>query len=107
MSKKKPSARRELMKPMQLVGLALVAALFAGFVVAMSMGAFTDLGAGTVQAAWRFAGIVAGIVFIVVLLGVALLLLAIDPKDVTTAPDKPVLLRDDEEKAAKKPSDEE
>lgn len=85
--------RRDLMKPVQLIGLAFAAALFAGFVTALSTGAFTEQ-AGIVGPAWRLSAIVAGIVFIVVLLSLALLLLVVDPKDVVRPHDGPVLGRD-------------
>ena len=83
--------RRDLMKPVHLLGWSLVAALFAGFVTAMSMGAFTEQGGGTVAAAWRLSAIVAGIVFIVVVLSLALLLLVVDPQEVAKPHDRGVL----------------
>lgn len=83
--------RRDLMKPVHLLGWSLVAALFAGFVTAMSMGAFTEQGGGTVAAAWRLSAIVAGIVFIVVVLSLALLLLLVDPQEVAKPHDRGVL----------------
>lgn len=83
--------RRDLMKPVHLLGWSLVAALFAGFVTAMSMGAFTEQGGDTVVAAWRLSAIVAGIVFIVVVLSLALLLLVVDPQDVAKPHDRAVL----------------
>ncbi|MTE24446.1 amino acid transporter [Microbacterium sp. ZXX196] len=96
MTEKQPT-RRDLMKPVQLIGIALAAALFAGFVTAMSMGAFTGSGGEIAQAAWRMAAIMAGIVFIVVLLVLALLLLVVDPRDVAKPHDGPVLLPKDDE----------
>ena len=83
--------RRDLMKPVHLLGWSLVAALFAGFVTAMSMGAFTEQGGGTAAAAWRLSAIVAGIVFIVVVLSLALLLLVVDPQEVAKPHDRGVL----------------
>ncbi|WP_221584801.1 amino acid transporter [Microbacterium sp. G2-8] len=89
--------RRDLMKPMHLLGIAFLAAVFAGFVTAMSMGAFTGAGAEIVESAWRMAAIMAGVVFIVVLLVLALLLLVVDPKEIEKPKDGPVLLPKDEE----------
>jgi len=83
--------RRDLMKPVHLLGWSLVAALFAGFVTAMSMGAFTEQSGDTVASAWRLSAIVAGIVFIVVVLSLALLLLVVDPQEVTKQHDRGVL----------------
>ncbi|MGO1235880.1 MAG: amino acid transporter [Microbacterium gubbeenense] len=83
--------RRDLMKPVHLLGWSFVAALFAGFVTAMSMGAFADGGSETVGSAWRLAAIVAGIVFIVCVLSLALLLLVVDPKEVAKSHDRGVL----------------
>ncbi|WP_156761672.1 amino acid transporter [Microbacterium karelineae] len=82
--------RRDLMKPVHLLGFAFAAALFAGFVTALSTGAFTEQ-PGVVGSAWRLAAIVAGIVFIVVLLSLALLLLVVDPRDVVRPHDGPVM----------------
>lgn len=83
--------RRDLMKPVHLLGWSLVAALFAGFVTALSTGAFTEAGSDVVVNAWRLAAIVAGITFIVVVLGLALLLLVVDPKEVVAPRDRPVM----------------
>jgi hypothetical protein len=88
--------RRDLMKPVQLLGLAFGAALFAGIVTLVSMGFFqTTTGEGR-QAALVLALIIAGVSFIAVLVIVALLLLAIDPAQITKAVDRPVL-RDEED----------
>jgi len=43
MTEKNPT-RRDLMKPVHLLGWSFAAAVFAGFVTAMAMGAFTDAG---------------------------------------------------------------
>ncbi|WP_110589964.1 amino acid transporter [Microbacterium suaedae] len=85
--------RRDLMKPVQLLGFAFAAALFAGFVTALSTGGFTEQ-TSIVGSAWRLAAIVAGIVFIVVLLSLALLLLVVDPREVEKGADRPVLYND-------------
>lgn len=95
--------RRDLMKPVQLLGLALVAALFAGVVTLFSMGAFQEVRAVGADAidprakAWMVAGIVAGITFIVTVVSIALLILAVDPAQVEKPVDRAVLLRDGDE----------
>ncbi len=91
--------RRDLMRPVQLLGVAFVAAAFAGIVTAVSMGAFQDAPPEDKLRAWAVAGIVAGVAFIVVLLVVSLLLLAVDPADVEKDVERPVLLQKDEESA--------
>ncbi len=84
--------RRDLMKPIQLIGLAVGAALFAGVVTLISMGFFQARPADQVQHALIVGLIVAGITFIVVLVSVALLLLAVDPAQVTKQVERPLLL---------------
>ena len=96
MSDDRPT-RRDLMKPVQLLGLAFAAALFAGIVTLVSMGFFQHGGEEKVQAAVVLALIIAGITFIAVLLIVSLLLLAVDPAQIAKTVDKPVLLADDDE----------
>lgn len=97
--------RRDLMKPAQLLGLAFIAALFGGIITLISMGVFQQsrpVPAGEIDPqlkAWIVAGVVAGIVFIVTLVTIALLLLAVDPADLTKRVDKPVLV-DGEDAAA-------
>lgn len=90
MTENQPS-RRDLMKPLQLVGLAFVAALFAGGVTLVSMGFFQSKPVEEAQDALVLALIVAGIVFIATLLIVSLLLLVVDPAQVATPVDRPVL----------------
>jgi TRAP-type C4-dicarboxylate transport system permease small subunit len=85
------------MKPVQLLGLAFVAALFAGIVTLVSMGFFQSKPVDQIQRALVVAAIVAGVTFIVVLVIVALLLLAIDPAQVGKTLDRPVLLPDGED----------
>lgn len=94
MTDDKPT-RRDLMKPVQLLGLAFGAAAFAGVVTLISMGFFQQLDPAQAPAALTFALIVAGITFIVTLLIVALLLLAVDPAQVHKQIDRPVLLSTD------------
>ena len=91
----KPTTRRDLMKPVQLLGLAFVAALFAGFVTLMSMGFFQTRPADEIQRALVVALVAAGATFIITLVSVALLLLAVDPSKVTATVDRPLLLPTD------------
>ncbi len=96
MSDHKPS-RRELMRPVQLLGLAFVAALFAGVVTAVSTGLFQARPADQLQDSLVLALVIAGITFIVTLVVMALLVLAIDPAQVTKTIDKPVLYDDEDD----------
>nr|WP_198426113.1 amino acid transporter [Microbacterium ureisolvens] len=89
------------MKPLQLLGLAFGAALFAGIVTLVSMGFFQQRTAEEAQRAVVTALVIAGISFIAVLLIVSLLLLAVDPAQVAKQIDKPVLF-DDEAGAAER-----
>jgi hypothetical protein len=93
-----PTTRRDLMKPIQLLGLAFGAAVFAGVVTLISMGFFQQRFEGQSERALVVAAVVAGITFIVVLVGVALMLLVIDPVQVTKTVDRPVLIAKDEER---------
>ncbi|KAA9108430.1 amino acid transporter [Microbacterium rhizomatis] len=95
MTEEKPT-RRDLMKPVQLLGLAFGAALFAGIVTLISMGFFQQRQPGQAERALVVALIVLGVTFIVVLVVVALLLLVVDPAQVRKTIDRPVLF--DEEK---------
>lgn len=96
MSDDRPT-RRDLMKPVQLLGLAFGAALFAGVVTLVSMGFFQAGGSEKTQSAIVLALIIAGVTFIAVLLIVSLLLLAVDPAQVAKQVDKPVLLADEQD----------
>ena len=104
MSDDRPT-RRDLMKPVQLLGLAFGAALFAGIVTLVSMGFFQSGGPEKTQSALVFALVMAGVTFIAVLLIVSLLLLAVDPAQVTKTVDKPVLLPDEDDGADAAASD--
>ncbi|MFT4219676.1 MAG: amino acid transporter [Microbacterium sp.] len=101
--------RRELMRPVQLLGLAFGAALFAGIVTAVSMGAFQSAGQvaeGELTKPMRalmVGGVVAGIAFIVTLVTIALLILAVDPAQVRKQIDRPVLLDDPDDQAGDAP----
>jgi hypothetical protein len=90
MSDDKPT-RRDLFKPAQLLGLAFASALFAGIVTLISMGFFQQRGGDQAPRALQLALIIAGITFIAVLVILALLILAIDPAQVTKQIDGPVL----------------
>ncbi len=96
MSADRPT-RRDLMKPVQLLGLAFGAALFAGIVTLVSMGFFQNQTAHGRQAAVMLALIIAGISFIAVLVIVALLLLVVDPVQVTKTIDRGVLIDEDDD----------
>ncbi|MET0297485.1 MAG: amino acid transporter [Microbacterium sp.] len=95
--------RRDLMKPVQLLGLAFGSALFAGIVTLVSMGFFQQRFEGQSERALVVAAVVAGITFIVVLVGLALLILAVDPAEVTKTVDRPILIEKDEKNAAAGP----
>lgn len=88
-------SRRDLMKPVQLLGLAFVAAVFAGVVTLVTMGFFQARPADQQQRALVVAAIAAGVTFIAVLVILALLLLAVDPAQVAKTVDRAVLLPDE------------
>jgi hypothetical protein len=90
--------RREIMKPVQLLGLAFGAALFAFIVTIVSMGFFQAVPAESMQRAVVVALVVAGATFVVTLVVIALLVLAVDPAEVTKTIDRPVLLPPEAEK---------
>ncbi len=83
--------RRELMRPVQLLGVAFVCALFAAIVTFVSTGGFQ---ASVGILALPLTAIIGGVTFIVVLLGLSLLLLAVDPAQVQKPVDRAVLLDD-------------
>lgn len=97
--------RRDLMRPVQLLGLAFVAAVFSGVVTLVSMGFFQAKPGDQIQRALVTAAVVAGVAFIVVLVLVALLLLAVDPADIEKTVDRPVLLPENEEDDGEAPAD--
>ena len=79
------TTRRDLFRPLQLVGLSLLCGLFAGIVTVIATGAFTDkvmraVENGTYGAIppWNLAFIVTGGIFIASLLILSILILAID-----------------------------
>ncbi|MGN8027413.1 hypothetical protein [Microbacterium sp. 22242] len=90
--------RRDLMRPMQLVGLSLLCGVFAGVVTLIATGAFTQdvmqsVANGTYRAIppWNLAFIVTGGIFIAALLILSILILAVDPADFAKPHDRPVL----------------
>ena len=91
--------RREILRPLHLVGIALAAGIFACVVTLVSTGAFTeDVNVAIANGSYEgltpvmLGLVIGGGAFIVTLLGIALLMLAVDPADVTKTIDKPVLL---------------
>lgn len=97
MTDQKPT-RREILRPLHLVGIALAAGIFATVVTLVSTGAFTTR-VNTAIAKGTYEGltpiglglVIGGASFIVTLLGLAMLMLAVDPADVTRTVDRPVL----------------
>ena len=89
--------RREIMRPVQLLGLAFVAAIFSGVITLVSMGAFQSIPREDVERAVVVALVVAGIAFIATLVIIALLMLAVDPAQVSKRVDRPVLYPDESE----------
>ncbi|GAA4479648.1 hypothetical protein [Microbacterium panaciterrae] len=90
--------RRDLMRPIQLVGLSLLCGVFAGAVTLIATGAFTQdvmrrVANGTYGAIppWNLSFIVTGGIFIVALLILSILILAIDPADFVKPHSGPVL----------------
>ncbi|WP_336630357.1 MULTISPECIES: amino acid transporter [unclassified Microbacterium] len=91
MSDHRPT-RRDLMKPVQLLGFAFAAAAFGGIIALVSMGFFQDLGGDARAQVVVVSLVVAGISFIATLVIIALLMLAVDPAQVTKPVDRPVLM---------------
>lgn len=97
MSDEKPT-RRDILRPLHLLGIALGCGVFAAVVTLVSTGAFTArvnaaIASGTYQGLTPFALglVVGGGAFIVTLLLLSMLILAVDPTTVTKAVDRPVL----------------
>lgn len=97
MTDQKPT-RREILRPLHLVGIALVCGIFGMVVTLVSTGAFTTrvnraIAQGTYEGLTPVALglVVGGASFIITLLGLAMLMLAVDPADVTKRVDRPVL----------------
>lgn len=97
MSDEKPT-RRDILRPLHLLGIALGCGVFATVVTLVSTGAFTArvntaIANGTYDGLTPFALglVVGGGAFIATLLILAMLMLAVDPADVTKTIDRPVL----------------
>ena len=101
MSEKK-STRRELLRPLHLLGIALAAGVFAAVVTLVSTGAFTSRvnsaianGTYTGLTPIMLGVIVGGGAFIVTLLVMSMLILAVDPRDYESDTiERPVLYDD-------------
>lgn len=102
MSDQKPT-RRDILRPLHLLGIALGCGVFAAVVTLVSTGAFTarvnaEIANGTYDGLTPFGLglVVGGASFIVTLLGLAMLMLVVEPTDVTRTIDRPVLYDDPE-----------
>lgn len=109
MTDHKPT-RKEILRPLHLVGIALAAGIFATVVTLVSTGAFTQrvnlsIAKGTYEGLTPLGLglVIGGASFIVTLLGLAMLMLAVDPADVTKTIDRPVLFDHDEPQAPSQP----
>lgn len=96
MTDPQPTTRRDLLKPVQLLGLAFIAAVFAGVITLVTMGFFQTLTGDQRAHVIVVALIVTGIAFIVTLVVTALLILAVDPAEMSKPVDRPVLVRDED-----------
>lgn len=92
--------RRDILRPVQLLGFAFGAAAFSGIVALFSLGFFQDLSSDERGHVVIVSLIVAGIAFIATLVVIALLMLAIDPAQVTKTVDRAVLLPPEDEPGA-------
>lgn len=98
MSDEKKPTRRDILRPLHLLGIALACGIFAAVVTLVSTGAFTSR-VNTAIANGSYDGltpialglVVGGGAFIVTLLFLAMLILVVDPADVTKTVDRPVL----------------
>lgn len=112
MSDEKPT-RRDILRPLHLLGIALGCGIFAMVVTLVSTGAFTAR-VNTAIADGSYDGltpvalglVVGGGAFIATLLILAMLILAVDPADVTKTIDRPVLYdaEPDEDSGTDKPA---
>lgn len=98
MTDQKPT-RREILRPLHLLGIALACGVFAALVTMFSTGAFTArVNNAIAHGTYRdlppitLGLVVGGICFIITLLVLAMLMLAVNPSDVTKTIDKPVLV---------------
>jgi len=95
MSEPRPT-RRDLLKPVQLLGFAFAAALFSGVVALLSMGFFQDLTDDERVHVVVVSLVVAGVAFIATLVIIALSMLAIDPAKMGGEIDHGVLIDDED-----------
>ncbi|WP_404436569.1 hypothetical protein LG322_15105 [Microbacterium aerolatum] len=110
MSEKK-STRRELLRPLHLLGIALAAGVFAAVVTLVSTGAFTArvnnaIASGTYQGLTPvgLGLVVGGGAFIVTLLIMSMLILAVDPRQYEEQTlDRPVLFDEEADAPAAGP----
>jgi len=111
MSDEKPT-RRDILRPLHLLGIALGCGVFAMIVTLVSTGAFTArVNAAIAEGSYdgltpvALGLVVGGGAFIVTLLILAMLILAVDPADVTKTIDRPVLYdaEPDEDSGAENP----
>jgi len=101
-SDKKPN-RRELLRPLHLLGIALVCGIFAAGVTLVSTGAFTSR-VNTLIANGNYEGltpvalglVIGGGAFIVTLLIMSMLILAVDPREYENKTLQRPVLYDDE-----------
>lgn len=96
--------RRDLLKPVQLLGFAFAAAAFGGIIALVSIGFFQDLTGPEREHVVVVSLVVAGISFIATLVIIALLMLAVDPAQITQEVDRGVLM-DEPDAAASAPGD--
>ncbi len=96
--------RRDLLKPVQLLGFAFAAAAFGGIIALVSMGFFQDLTGPEREHVVVVSLVVAGISFIATLVIIAPLTLAVDPAQNTQALARGELM-DDPDVAASAPGD--
>ncbi|WP_372968666.1 hypothetical protein [Microbacterium sp.] len=101
MSDEKPT-RRDILRPLHLLAIALACGIFAAVVTLVSTGAFTArvnsaIANGTYEGLTPIALglVVGGGAFIVTLLFLAMLILVVDPAEVTKTVDRPVLYERD------------
>lgn len=107
----KKSTRRELLRPLHLLGIALAAGIFAAVVTLVSTGAFTArvnnaIASGTYQGLTPvgLGLVIGGGAFIVTLLILSMLILAVDPRQYEEQTlDRPVLFDEDADAPAAAP----
>ncbi|WP_426187067.1 hypothetical protein [Microbacterium sp. TWP3-1-2b2] len=109
----KKTNRRELLRPLHLLGIALACGIFAAVVTLVSTGAFTSrvnvgIANGTYQGLTPIALglVIGGGAFIVTLLIMSMLILAVDPREYQDKTlDRPVLYDEEPGDGTSNPSD--